>query len=446
MASARSASDDMEHTTSHLIDEARGHEQRGHTIQAELLYRRVLNHSPGHAFASTRLAQFAINRGDLAAGIRLVKDAIRANPSNTELRINLAVIHVTADAPQQAIATLQSSLAQSPDQPAAWLMLGQLHDAAGAHAAGLRAAFEGVTRARQRGQWLDEQSTPPQLLDAVLSATARIRDERRELFLRSYDEVRETFGATALHRVDHAVKTYLREADSKPTHPAQRPRFLYFPGLPDQPYHDPYLQPWARRLKESFAGIRQEAIRVLTEDSQLPAFVNVKDGDKMENYVGGNGLNPSWEAFFFYRRGMRFDANHARCPETSAVLDAIDLCRINDQAPEICFSILRAGTVILPHYGVTNTRLVMHLPLVVPGDCALNVTGGGEHHWAEGELVMFDDTFEHDAWNKSSDTRVVLLMDCWNPHLSAAERLAVKQLIETITALQLADKQVQGRA
>jgi aspartate beta-hydroxylase len=160
----------------------------------------------------------------------------------------------------------------------------------------------------------------------------------------------------------------------------------------------------------------------------------------MQDYVGGEGKAPAWEALFFYRRGERYDNTHARCRNTSAVLESIDLCRVEGEAPEICFSVLAPGTSILPHYGVTNTRTVMHLPLLVPRNCALNLVGIGEHRWREGELMMFDDTYQHEAWNRSSSARIVLLMDCWNPHLTAIERLAVKQLIETIGGLHRASQ------
>jgi aspartate beta-hydroxylase len=78
----------------------------------------------------------------------------------------------------------------------------------------------------------------------------------------------------------------------------------------------------------------------------------------------------------------------------------------------------------------------MHLPLIVPPDCALNIVGGASHHWKEGELMMFDDTFEHEAWNRSDQPRLIVLMDCWNPHLSGPEKMAVKQLVETLDALE----------
>jgi aspartate beta-hydroxylase len=99
--------------------------------------------------------------------------------------------------------------------------------------------------------------------------------------------------------------------------------------------------------------------------------------------------------------------------------------------PEVLFSVYTPGTHLLPHRGVTNTRLVAHLPLIVPQDCALNV-GGELHPWREGRVVVFDDTYEHESWNRSGEVRVILIFDIWNPHLSAAERLAVARLVEAI--------------
>jgi len=238
---------------------------------------------------------------------------------------------------------------------------------------------------------------------------------------------------------------YLREWDATPPDPRQRPKFLFFPDIPCPPYHDPFLQPWARRLEDAFPILREDALRMLDEDKQLPNFVDFKEGDPIENVLTGDGPRPSWEAFFFYRHGKRYDKNHERCPRTSELLESIELCRIADEAPEILFSVLTPGTHIQPHYGVTNTRLVMHLPLVVPPDCALNLIDAGEHHWKEGELVMFDDTFKHEAWNRSSSTRIILLMDCWNPHLTDVEKVAVKKMIETISALHLSEKPRSAR-
>ena len=93
---------------------------------------------------------------------------------------------------------------------------------------------------------------------------------------------------------------------------------------------------------------------------------------------------------------------------------------------------LAPQTHIKPHHGVTNTRVVTHLPLLIPqGDCRL-VVGGVEHAWQEGRCVTFDDTFLHEAWNRTDERRVVLILDTWNPYLTAEECIALKGLIERI--------------
>jgi aspartate beta-hydroxylase len=96
--------------------------------------------------------------------------------------------------------------------------------------------------------------------------------------------------------------------------------------------------------------------------------------------------------------------------------------------------VLTPGSHILPHRGVTNTRLVTHLALIVPeGDLALNVSGES-HGWEEGRCFTFDDTFEHEAWNRGAKTRVVMLMDVWNPYLTDIEREALTTMIVAIAA------------
>ena len=93
------------------------------------------------------------------------------------------------------------------------------------------------------------------------------------------------------------------------------------------------------------------------------------------------------------------------------------------------FSILQAGKHIPPHTGVTNTRTIIHLPLIVPPGCEFRV-GGETREWREGEAFAFDDTIEHEAWNRSDRDRAVLILDCWNPHLSERERAMICRLFE----------------
>lgn len=378
-------------------------------------------------------ARLAALRGDLAtAGIRLGQ-ALTLNPGDAAVAFDVAMLRFNQSDLDGATQALAAALALTPSAQDCWLLLGHVRQQLGQQQLALKAWFQAIDRAQSHGRWLDERSTPKALLPMVLAAMEALQTGRRALFEQSLAPVRGQVGSDALKRVDRALAHYLRLSNDGPRDARQRPKFLFFPGLPEQPYHDPALHPWTTILREAYPDIRAEALGLLGDDQNFESFLSFGPGAKVEDYVGGHGPRPSWDAFFFYRHGQRFDAHHERCPKTSEALESIDLCRIRDQAPEICFSVLAPGSHIKAHHGVTNTRLVMHLPLKIPHDCALNVINGGEHHWQEGQLMMFDDTFQHEAWNRSDESRVILLMDCWNPHLTAAEKLAVTSLVECIS-------------
>ena len=92
------------------------------------------------------------------------------------------------------------------------------------------------------------------------------------------------------------------------------------------------------------------------------------------------------------------------------------------------FSILDPHTRIPPHHGIINSRLVIHIPLIVPKNCALRV-GPETREWEPGTALIFDDTIEHEAWNDSDSLRVVLLGDLWHPELDEYERSAIAKLM-----------------
>jgi aspartyl/asparaginyl beta-hydroxylase (cupin superfamily) len=82
------------------------------------------------------------------------------------------------------------------------------------------------------------------------------------------------------------------------------------------------------------------------------------------------------------------------------------------------------------------------LPLIVPGSCGFRV-GGETRAWREGEAFVFDDTIEHEAWNRSDQDRALLILDCWNPHLSEEERAIIVRIFEISAALR-PDKPLRG--
>ena len=419
-----------------LFKKAESLDRAGQALTSESLCLQALEQAPGHCAATLLAARFASSRRDFGRAATLLRTAFDRHPDEAEPAVQLALALAASGHLAEALAPLEQVVERQPELHHAWLYLSLIHDRLANGAAALKAAYHAVTRAQRAGRWLDESTTPPELLAPVVQAIARVRAGRRELFLESFADLRALHGSDALKRMDRALAAYLKELDLAPPDAHQRPKFFYFPDLPDLPYHDPGLQPWSGRLREAFPAIRAEALSVLHESQRsLPDFIQAKSPSTQGEYLAGASANPTWQAYFFYRHGKRFDDNHDQCPATSRTLESMDLCRIAEAAPEICFSVLRPQTLIKPHHGVTNVRLVMHLPLIVPPHCALNVVDRGIHEWREGELVMFDDTYLHEAWNRSDTTRVILLMDCWNPHLTAVEKLACKQLIERIGSL-----------
>jgi aspartyl/asparaginyl beta-hydroxylase (cupin superfamily) len=138
--------------------------------------------------------------------------------------------------------------------------------------------------------------------------------------------------------------------------------------------------------------------------------------------------NLDWTAIHLLQNGRRVEANARHCPQTMDAIARLPQPQVPGASPNAMFSLLAPKTRIPPHTGVANTRLVCHLPLIVPPGCGFRV-GGTTREWKVGEAFVFDDTIEHEAWNDSDELRVVLIVDLWPPALSANERRAVASII-----------------
>ena len=47
-------------------------------------------------------------------------------------------------------------------------------------------------------------------------------------------------------------------------------------------------------------------------------------------------------------------------------------------------------------------------------------------------MLIFDDSFEHEAWNRGDATRVILLFEIWRPEIDLDEREALARLFQAI--------------
>jgi len=210
----------------------------------------------------------------------------------------------------------------------------------------------------------------------------------------------------------------------------QRPRYYYFPELPLIQFFDRQLFPWMDAVESSTAAIRAEAAAVLRDGTAFTPYVE-SEPNRPRNDQQGMLDNPDWSAFYLWKRGELVAQNAARCPETMRALEHIPLVKVQNRSPSVLFSLLRPGAHIPPHNGMVNTRLICHLPLIVPGQCEFRV-GNESREWVEGRAWAFDDTIEHEAWNRSREPRVVMIFEVWRPELTEHERRLVNAMFEAI--------------
>jgi len=405
---------------------------RGDRDAAERSFLSLLQRHPQDVEALRFVADCQSARGEHVAAIQGLQAVTRLAPEDPAAWVRLAATQMAADDLDGAVASFGHGLALAPRMFVPRLQLGIALEQLGRTHDALKAYFMAIESAHGMGRWQDDATTAPALRAAVKHAVDYVNRERRALFRRALDPLRERYGSSELTRVECSLAIYFLDLPANIPDTRQRPKFLYFPDITSQPYYPRHHFPWLEALEAATDSVRDELRAVLSEERALESFLGEAPPDAMQSMLGSSGdQEPAWDAYFFHRHGERHDAHRARCPRTAALLDALPLVRIRDHAPEALFSVLSPGTHILPHTGVTNTRLVTHLPLIVPPDCAIRV-GGQEHAWQEGRCVTFDDTWEHEAWNRSGQRRVVLIVDSWHPDLSEVERAAVTDLVEAI--------------
>jgi aspartyl/asparaginyl beta-hydroxylase (cupin superfamily) len=205
----------------------------------------------------------------------------------------------------------------------------------------------------------------------------------------------------------------------------QEPTLYYFPELPQVQYFEREDFPWVGAVEAATDVIRDELRAMLAtgRDGFLPYIRS--EANQPRDHPLLDRLD--WSALFFVENGERNEAVIAACPRTWEVMQQLPLPVIDKAGPSIMFSLLTPGTRIPAHSGTHNTRLICHLPLIVPPGCGFRV-GNETREWEVGKVLIFDDTIEHEAWNDSAEERVVLIFDVWRPELSDQERREVTAL------------------
>jgi len=368
---------------------------------------------PGSLIAQ---ADQAMARGDIREAASLLEVAAQRGRDSTTL-LRLATVRRSLGDLSGALQAATAGVELSPRNFLMCLLLGSLREATGAIHAAQRAyraacahapldlSFQPGMRkqlewARRRAQAADEWRRHVVEWEPAGAGYNLSRDEER--------------------RVRGFRTNILENLEAGPVAP---PVFMV-PGVRPKNYFDPSTFQGLGELEGATGAIRSEFLALAESRSET-----------LSSRLGGlhaanrdTSRPGAWSMIPLIKNGTAVEQFASRCPKTMELARNLDLPKLGLISPSLYFSVLEPSARIAPHTGITNARLIAHLPLIVPDGCGFRV-GGETRRWEVGRALVFDDMTLHEAWNDSDRIRVVLIADLWRPELSEAERRAVSDLM-----------------
>jgi len=406
--------------------------------------------------SSLEKADAYAKQGDFESAISTLLLVLETTPDSvTGLTMLSRIYRATGDS-NKAIDLLKAVNVQSPDDPWNWHDLGDSYESSGdfknAAASYLTAWRLNPKNARFAltagfALWKDNQRQDALKVwslgadldplvriaqfredaDSVTRFKSKLADsELRRHFTDLFDVSLKKFGspdrlATAIWPQTHFGSVEYKVDD-------QKPYMFYAPDLPSVPVFETSKLPWAKMLQRATPDIVTELNAYLsrTQNYGSPYLAHLSDGEESWRVLQGS---EDWNALHLYK-SARLEECAQSFPKTLAALENVPLVKMFGTAMEVFFSVLKPGTHIPPHYGLSNSRLTAHLPLIIPKGCEIRVSDQ-VHQWKEGELFLFDDSFDHEARNDSDAIRIVLIFETWRPDLDATEIQTLQHSMES---------------
>jgi aspartate beta-hydroxylase len=405
------------------LSEALRARQAGDGGTARRHFEAVLAIDPDQPMARNALGMEALAAGDARLAAEHFERACRGDPRAPALWINLAKARRLLEDSEGERQALEQALAVDQTHLMALIRLAQLHERLGEDAQATERWSGVLALANQI------ESPPLELVEIIAHARSFVHDRMRRLA----DALEAALAGELAKATPRDRRRVRRAADKmlgRSSIYVNECFGMHYPFLPADEFFDREHFPWLEELERATGEIRAEVEAILAApDPGLRPYVEMAPGTPESKWTPLD-RSLDWGSLHLWREGVRIDEACARAPRTAEIVEQLPLAHVPGRAPTVFFSILKAGKHIPPHTGVTNTRAIVHLPLIVPEGCKFRV-GGETRPWVEGEAFAFDDTIEHEAWNPTERDRAVLILDTWNPHLSEHERAMICQLYRT---------------
>jgi len=393
---------------------------QGRWDQAEAFWSQVLALDPRHPQALYSIGVHAFKRGELSQALQFLQAAHASAPGDPAVLLSISVVLREQGDADGELRALDASLAADPYFLPALLAKAAHFESRGRPKAAAAIYRNTLKAAPPESHW-------PQALRGQLqhgrALVQRLGAELADFLAQRTGTRLGALTPTEAQRWREAGAILSGQSQPYPAVCSQ----LQIPRLPAIPFHERGEFEWVQALEASTEVITAELKSVMEEaEGEFQPYIAYQPGTPVNQW---QELNHSkrWSSYFLWRHGQPVAEHLARCPETARALGAVEMADIGGLCPNAIFSVLAPHTRIPPHHGETNARLIVHLPLVVPEHCLYRV-GFEQRRWKVGEVLIFDDSIEHEARNDSDEVRVVLIFDVWNPLLSAGERDMVKTL------------------
>ena len=363
----------------------------------------------------------AMAAGDFPTAQDFLKRALRLSRSSSSIWLNFAAsCRALSDLPG-AMAAVEEALKIEPRSFMGLLMKGSLLERQGL-ARKAASAYRPAVLLAPLEETLDVSTR--QALRHAREFSERYTREFSDFLRAEVADMAEKGSSAEAKRINAFIDISL----GRKRHYLQEPSEYTYPGLPSIEFYEREEFPWLPELERSTDAIREELRQVLVDDFRdFAPYVAYADGVPLDQWAELN-RSTRWGAMHLFVYGERVEKNCVRCPRTTEALALLPMPNMPGRSPAAMFSALQPKTRIPPHTGVANTRLIVHLPLIVPEGCRYRV-GNQVRPWREGEAWVFDDTIEHEAWNDSDQPRVILICDIWNPRLNQTERELILRVV-----------------
>ncbi len=397
-----------------MLAEAKQARQAGRREEAGRLLQGIIARAGEHPAALNALGLNTLAEGRRDEAAALFRRAIAADTKSPELWMNLAKAFRESDDGAGERKALEGALAIDQRHFMALVRLAELFE---------RSGDEGRAADRWSGvlalaAMMDER---PPALEEMLKHAGEVVARQRAGFAAAIDdglaEARQGLEAEARRRFDACIDHALGRRRIY----ANQPAGMHFPFLPADEFFERRHFPWLERIEAATDVIRGELEALLADNAgALRPYVAMEPGTPANKWSALDH-KLDWGSIHLWKDGLRDDEVCARVPRTAAAVEALPLSDLPGRTPTVFFSLLKPGTHLPAHSGVSNVRTIIHLPLIVPPGCAFRV-GGETRLWETGRAWAFDDTIEHEAWNRSGEVRAILIFDVWNPYITEVER------------------------